>query len=156
MENTIYPRDMSFIDRDGNLVRPDKKGHLYSKHDIMNRLHERLKKSNSWQRKRILEGVYKQLIVSATGKKAKGEYRNFSEKKDSVTQYLAEYVSRQLENNGLENHSKILKKQYGIIGKAYAFFDCDATESHLKEFMQGLVENPESPKGLELAVQEGI
>src|SRR3989344_5495882 len=41
-------------------------------------------------------------------------------------------------------------------GKAYAFFDCDASESYLKEVMQGIVEDSESPKGLELSVQEGI
>ena len=156
MENqTTYPRDTSFIDRNCSLVRPDKRGYLYSKHDILNRLSKKLKGSNSWQRKKILEGVYKQLIVSDTGKSAKGEYHDFVQKKDDVTQYLARYVSLELENNGLENHARRLNEQYGIPGKAYAFFDSDASEDYLKEVMQGVVDDPTSPKGLELAVQEG-
>jgi len=42
------------------------------------------------------------------------------------------------------------------VSETYAFFDCDASEDYLKEVMQEIVEDPESPKGLELAVQEGV
>jgi hypothetical protein len=42
------------------------------------------------------------------------------------------------------------------LGTAYAFFDCDASLDYLKDIMQGIQEDSESPKGLELAVQEGV
>jgi len=161
-----YPRDMSFIDKEGNLVRPidrqgniilpNKEGYLASKSGILKRLSKKLKVSNSWQRKKILSGVYKQLVVSNTGKTAKGEYRDFVEIRDNVAQYLAKCVSEALEENGLENHSNRLKKEYGIKGKAYAFFDCNVSLNEIQESMPEIREYASSPSELELSLQEGI
>lgn len=161
-----FPGDMSFVDREGNLVRPidrqgnivlpNKEGYLESKSGILKRLCKKLKVSNSWQRKKILSGVYKQLVVSNTGKIAKGEYRNFVEIRDNVALYLAKCVSEALEENGFENHSNRLKKEYGIKGKAYAFFDCNVSLNEIEESMPKIRKYASSPSELELFLQEGI
>ena len=75
-KKTIYPRDMSFIDRQGNVVHPSR-----------------------------------------------------------------------------EDYNARKSKQ---VGRAYAFFDCDASLDYLKQTMQEIVSDPQNPKGLELQVQEGV
>ncbi len=47
------------------------------------------------------------------------------------------------------------KSRKPAVGEAYAFFDCDASEDDLKKVMLGIEKDPETPKGLELTVQEG-
>lgn len=153
-QETRYPRDMSFVDRQGNLVRPSKTGYLLSRRDILNRLQRKLKISNTWQRRKILTGVYKQLAVSTTGKTAKGEYRDFAEIKDEVTLFLAKYVARALEENGLENPSNRLKRQYGIKGMAIAFFDCPASRERIEEELPSIRENMQIHGELELSLRE--
>ncbi len=56
----------------------------------------------------------------------------------------------------MENKTKYNTRKSAKVGKAYAFFDCDASKKQIENSMPNIKRKTRTPEGLQLLLHEGI
>ena len=79
---------------------------------LTHNLEKRLKRLSPSRGIRQLIGAYKQIVVSNKGKQAKGEYRDFVEKRPYEAEELGLFVAGQLDSKGLHNHAERVRNRF--------------------------------------------
>ncbi len=106
---------------------------------ILDTFLDRLIKLERWERRRFLEGVYKQVAVSKKGKQAKGMYRDLIETAGSEEKHNFVFVlAYNMKSYGLEIQTKRLLEYYKL-GNEFKEFEESGTIRFLRN-LKGMYE----------------
>ena len=93
-------------------------------------LERKLKRSNFSERRKILQGVYKQLVPSHKGNQSNGEYRRIAEEGDEDSKLFLDFIVSSFFNNGLTKHYDKIMDKY-IRNVPFDSKNCDGYEGWL-------------------------
>lgn len=81
---------------------------------MIENLEQRLRKLDPPGRKRLLQGIYMQLVPSDKGKRKKGTYRNYVEAGEEDPTAFLSYLVNKLTDYGFSYHARKLRARYTL------------------------------------------